>query len=156
MCIWQRDRCLSPWMPLNSRLDDCHIYSWNWVTVARPIGSMKWLCTPLCQVFQWPIITYLDAEYSQSIKEGPLPPTSGWLYSLNTSTRNHKEQDQTKLTRYRHKCMPKQKWGVASRGIPFPNSLDWDRQMLRFKILNFFIVFSFNFHSIFIQHCIYV
>ena len=38
MYIWWRDRCLSPYIPSDSRLDDYHDCLQNWVIVTRPLG----------------------------------------------------------------------------------------------------------------------
>ena len=84
---------------------------------SKILGGKKWVCTPPCQVLQWPVFIYLDMEYFHSIEEWSLLLTEEWLYSLNSSTRNH---DWTKLTRGRHEGMPEQKWGIASREYPSP------------------------------------
>ena len=74
-------------MPLDSRLDDHHNCSQNWVMVARPLGYEIGM-QPSVSNFLMIHVIYLDVEYSHSTVEGPLLPVLGWLHSLSSSMRN--------------------------------------------------------------------
>ena len=129
-------------MPSDSRLNDCHDYSQNWVMVARPLGiwngyaplHVKFFDDLSLSTLMWNTSTQLKRHPCQWCKGGFIPSTHP-----QGTTRNH---DWTELTRCRHEGMPEQKWGVASRVYPFPTHQTEIDRYCGFKIFNFSVFLS--------------
>ena len=62
----------------------------------KTIEGMEQVSIPLCQVIQWPAITYLDAEYSHSIEEGPCCWLKGGFIILLYQARGNTDTKSTK------------------------------------------------------------
>ena len=96
-------------MPSDSRLNDCHDYSQNWVMAARPLG----VCNRY--VFWQPVVIYLDEEYFHSFEEGRVALFPQLIYKEPQGTMTEPNQLQIGTT-----VDLTEKWGVASRAYPFP------------------------------------